>query len=89
VGLHNNDLLYLDPHYVQKSVPSHHVTNDGLFIKHLNSYHCNNIKKLSIEKMCTSIAFGFYIQDEDAYLQFKVAMQSLAKLEDSIFSVMD
>jgi len=45
------------------------------------------MRKLNIKKMCTSIALGFYIRNEEEYEEFKFKIMALDKIEDSIVSV--
>lgn len=45
------------------------------------------MKKLQIHKMCTSIAIGFYLRNEEAFEEFKLKMMALRKIENCIFSV--
>ena len=37
--------------------------------------------------MCTSVAIGFYIKNEEDFLNFKEKIQQLSRTENSIFSV--
>lgn len=79
-------MLYLDPHFVQPSVPSSHIFEDQFLKNYAPTYRCSTIRKLSLQKMCPSIAFGFYLRARDDFEQFKCFMLSMSKLEDSIFS---
>lgn len=63
------------------------MKDDNDFESHVNTYHCSNIKKLNIEKMCTSIAFGFYLRDEESFIEFREKVIALSLLDDCIFSV--
>lgn len=45
------------------------------------------MKKLNINSMCTSIAVGFYLRDQDEFLEFKLKMSALSKTDNCIFSV--
>jgi cysteine protease ATG4 len=85
----SNNLIYLDPHLVQKSVPSAHVFNNETLWQHVGSYHCKKIKKLHIEKMCTSVAIGFYIRNYQDFFSFTEHIKDLAYGENSIISVYD
>jgi|LauGreDrversion4_2_1035121.scaffolds.fasta_scaffold49694_4 hypothetical protein len=90
VGLTEKDeLLYFDPHYVHESIPSKFFCdNDCMATKALKEYHCkNNVKSLKLDKMCTSVAIGFYISGKDHFEEFKKIITKLSKEEDSIFSV--
>lgn len=84
-GISGDELIYLDPHFVKKAVPSNQFKNiDKTVIK---QYHCKTMKKMKISKMCTSVALGFYIRGPDEYEEFKLKIIAMSKLEDSIFSV--
>lgn len=85
----SNNLLYLDPHLVQKSVPSEHIVNNATLWQYAESYHCTKIKRMPLDKMCTSVALGFYIRNHEEYLEFKRAVKDLANVENSIISVYD
>jgi hypothetical protein len=61
----SNNLIYLDPHIVQKSVPSCDILINDRFWPFAESYHCNKIKKMPLAKMCTSVAIGFYIRNHE------------------------
>ena len=45
------------------------------------------MKKIEINKMCTSIAIGFYIRGEEEYEEFKLKMIALSKADNCIFSI--
>lgn len=45
------------------------------------------MKRLNIKKMCTSIALGFYLRDQEEYEEFKLKIMALNKLENSIVTV--
>jgi hypothetical protein len=90
VGLTETDeLLYLDPHYVHESIPSKMFCDDDFMVtKADKQYHCRNkIKSLKLDKMCTSVAIGFYIRGKDHFEDFKTLITKLSREEDSIFSV--
>jgi len=74
----SNNLIYLDPHLVQKSVSSAHVLNNDHLWQYVPSYHCTKIKKLPLEKMCTSVALGFYIRDEPDFQLFTENIKAMA-----------
>jgi Peptidase family C54 len=91
VGLtESDDLLYLDPHYVHESIPLREVCNDERMMNYgERQYHCTKIKSIKLDKMCTSVAIGFYIKNEEEFKEFKQQISKLSKEEDSIFSVYD
>lgn len=39
--------------------------------------------------MCTSIAFGFYLRDEEQFIEFREKIVALSMLDDCVFSVHD
>ena len=41
------------------------------FFPFLNSYHCTDLKILEPDQMCTSLATGFYIRDEESFEEWK------------------
>jgi len=42
---------------------------------------------MPLNKMCTSIAVGFYIRDKDDYMSFKEKMYELSKSDHCIVNV--
>jgi cysteine protease ATG4 len=72
----SNHLIYLDPHFVQKSVPTLDLL--GNFQQHIPEYQCPKMKRLALDRMCTSLALGFYIRDMDDYQGFKARIRKLA-----------
>jgi hypothetical protein len=44
---------------------------------------------MNIKKMCTSIAFGFYIRDEESFIEFKEKVIAISLMEDSLFGVLE
>ena len=42
---------------------------------------------MKLDKMCTSVAIGFYIRDEESFLDFKTKILKMSRESDSIFSV--
>ena len=89
VGLSDSDhLLYLDPHYVQESIPLSEIFDyESMFERAQTEFHCNKMKTLKLSKMCTSVAIGFYIRDGQQFLDFKAKLLKLSRDENSIFSV--
>ncbi len=64
------------------------VSNLGLG-KYIDDYHCPKMKKLKLDRMCTSVAIGFYLRTEEDFLAFKCKIKALAITEHSIFTVYD
>lgn len=81
VGLSDSDkLLYLDPHYVQRSIPSWAFGNEESMLNSaINEYHCKKMKVLKLDQMCTSVAMGFYIRNADSFKDFKEKILVLSK----------
>jgi hypothetical protein len=50
-------------------------------------YHCNEVRILSISKICPSLAIGFYIKDRKSFDSFEKEISDMGKLPDSFFSV--
>jgi len=44
---------------------------------------------LSINKICTSLAIGFYVKDRPSFDIFKAELTELARMPDSFFSVFE
>ena len=76
------NLIYLDPHITQEA-----VTNNKLNNEQLASYSCTEVRVLSLSKISTSVAIGFYIKDTHEYTYFKHKIIALAQMQNSIFSV--
>jgi len=55
----------------------------------LKQFSCGKMKKLELKKMCTSVAIGFYIRDEENFLNLRSRLFPLSREENSIFSVYD
>ena len=52
-------------------------------------YHCQDIRTMSLSKICTSLAIGFYIRDTESFENFKVNLKELAKMPDSFLSIFE
>ena len=57
VGSEDDEVIYLDPHYVQQSV------NKRTFIQNIQTFYCNDYLKTKRLSLDPSMAFGFYIQN--------------------------
>lgn len=60
-----------------------------MLFEHVPSYHCNKLKKLSLSKMCPSVALGFYIRDLAEFEDFTKNIKELGKGDSAIFTVYD
>jgi hypothetical protein len=58
---------------------------------HYATYHCSSAKKLSLTKIDTSLAFGFYLRDYQDYKKFETFVKEgkMVYQENWIFSVFD
>ena len=52
-------------------------------------YHCQDIRTMSLSKICTSLTIGFYIRDAESFEKFKANLKELAKMPDSFFSIFE
>ena len=84
-----HELQYLAPQYVHESIPSKMFCDNAFMAtKAEKEYHCKNkVKSLRLDKMCTSVAIGFYISGKEQFQEFKTLITKLSRDEDSIFSV--
>eukprot|EP00347_Sterkiella_histriomuscorum_P008343 403345460 len=86
VGTQKTDLICLDPHLVQDTV----LNQEELSNVELNqTYHCDQAKKLSMTKLDTSLAFGFYLKDYNDFEVFQGFIEMGQKLfkENWVFSI--
>lgn len=44
---------------------------------------------MSLNRICPSLAIGFYIRNMDEFYRFKAQIDEMKKLDDCIFSVFD
>ena len=79
-------LMYLDPHFVQDAIPTvkSKIWLDQLYSSDKNTgencidasfilsqYHCKEVRTMSLNRICPSLAIGFYIRNTDEYFRFK------------------
>jgi len=74
----NNNLIYLDPHYVQE----YNLEND---IK--NVYHTNKYGKINIDKINPTLAIGFYCRDLHSYIELCYNIKSLLDYDEPIINI--
>jgi hypothetical protein len=67
----SSGMFYLDPHYLQASVPNCEMSPSPNFTQYLDSYHCTDLRTLAPGDMCTSMAPGFYLRDLDNFNEWK------------------
>lgn len=87
-------LFYLDPHYIQKAVPSASIVANEqkqILRQHLSEYHCSTLRSLAPSDMCTSLAPGFYLRDKEAFMAWKETILKIkqAYKDECIFSVFE
>lgn len=64
----------------------------SLYVNHeliSQDYHCSEIRTLSMSKICTSCAIGFYIRDRYSFDNFKKELTDLSHMQDTFFYVVD
>lgn len=67
-------MILLDPHFVQDAEPCTPSNDDALKTGHL-TYHCEQMRKLNIAKIDTTLAFGFYLRDYEDFKYFRAFLQ--------------
>jgi hypothetical protein len=65
----SSGMFYLDPHLVQTSIHSSEseIENPN-FTPYLETYHNTDLRTLSPNDMCTSMAPGFYLRDQENFI---------------------
>ena len=63
IGCQGDELIYLDPHFVQNS-PSD-------FRSDASSYHCKKPRTLNIMKLDPTLTLGFFFKSKEEFLEFK------------------
>lgn len=80
VGLHRDNFLFLDPHYVQSSA---NVENIDLL---LDTFFCENTKSMKTKNISPSLGLGFYFRNPLEIKNFYYFLKELSKNnEDSFF----
>lgn len=80
VGLHKDNFLFLDPHYVQNGSNIKNI--DDL----LDSYFCENIQSMKSKNISPSLAMGFYFRNSLEVKDFYYFLKGLSKnYEESFF----
>ncbi|KAL4445539.1 hypothetical protein ABPG74_004613 [Tetrahymena malaccensis] len=84
LGFVGNDLLYLDPHYIQESVKKSKLMDN------ISTYFEEDIFKMPINKISTSLVFGFYFSDVDELNKFYKYLRQLEnEYKDDFFLVIE
>jgi hypothetical protein len=50
------------------------------FFPFLNTYHCTDFRTLDPDQMCTSLATGFYIRDEESFEDWQFNMKKIQNM---------
>ncbi len=85
-------IFYLDPHLIQPAVPSSEIEKKNPnFWNYRTTYHCTELRTLDPSDMCSSLAPGFYLRNQQDFEEWTMAIKSLQyKFKDQfIFSVFD
>jgi hypothetical protein len=77
----NDCLIYLDPHFVQETVPREKLREK------MGTYFCDNIRYLNFNEIDTSVGLCFLIKDENDFHQFIMNFKTLAKKDYSFLGV--
>ena len=72
IGKCNTNLLFLDPHYVQPTIPLTKFGTDSIH----ESYRPNNIFYMPINDISPSFSIGFAIKDMESFKMFMEKMNS-------------
>ena len=64
VGFQEDKLIYLDPHYCQKTI----ISSDANFS--LDTFHCLTPRKVPLLSIDPSCSFGFYIKSRHDFEEF-------------------
>lgn len=80
VGYQDNEVLYLDPHTVQKSTAKSLNHN-------YKSFHCSTPRKMKISDVDPSMALGFLCQDRSDFEEFCRHAQVFSQMENPLMSV--
>jgi len=81
VASYNQNLYYLDPHFVQKAVDM-----DGDFST--DTYHCVTSYKMPISEMDPSMALAFYCKNLDSLHNFIKKSKELADNSNCLYSIL-
>lgn len=68
VGYQNNDIIYLDPHYLQ-NIANLDAKEPDISLE--ISYHCSFPRKMNASKIDSSCCIGFYCRTKNDFLDFK------------------
>jgi len=76
-------------HWVDSLARAERATGDHWLLPQLflKEYHCSEIRTMRLSKICPSLAIGFYLRDESAFINFKASIERVRKMESCFFSV--
>uniref|UniRef100_A0A914WMV6 Cysteine protease n=1 Tax=Plectus sambesii TaxID=2011161 RepID=A0A914WMV6_9BILA len=77
VGAYHKHLIFLDPHFVQDTVPVDPTTEFPL-----KTFHCRLPGKLPLAEMDPSCAIGFFVQSESDFERMIGDLSEVIELED-------
>ncbi|EAS07796.2 peptidase family C54 protein (macronuclear) [Tetrahymena thermophila SB210] len=84
LGFVGDDLLYLDPHYIKECVRKEDL------MENISSYFEEDVFKMPINKISTSLVFGFYFSGVDELNKFYKFLRQLEKeYKDDFFLVIE
>ena len=83
LGIDNNHLIYLDPHYSRQCLEVRDVSSFSA--QALSSYHCESVRLLSITSLDPSLVIGFYCNDLADFESLCVTATSKVKKKKKIY----
>jgi cysteine protease ATG4 len=85
MGYQNDDLLYLDPHFIQQSIRvKDHYTWDEL-----QSYHCAEIRVLPLRVTDPSLVIGFLCRSISDFKDFCMSCKDITHGSTPLFTIED
>eukprot|EP01125_Pyxidicula_operculata_P004912 TRINITY_DN1818_c0_g1_i5.p1 TRINITY_DN1818_c0_g1~~TRINITY_DN1818_c0_g1_i5.p1 ORF type:complete len:397 (-),score=98.07 TRINITY_DN1818_c0_g1_i5:20-1210(-) len=83
IGIQGHDIIYLDPHFVQPSIPEDKPLNgDGL-----KTYHCKVPLKMPIDSIDPSLAVGILCRTEADFWDFRRTHTEFEQENAVMFSI--
>jgi len=81
VGYIDDNLIYIDPHYVQDAINRDEITTKG------NTYHCSNLNYLHYKNLDSSITFCFLIKNECDFRHFIKKYKCICNMQESVLGL--